>query len=79
MRNFIKSFIVEEEGAEIAEYALLIVILTSSKQEQDLMESYDIGANSYIRKPVDYLQFIEAVRQLKLYWLLLNVPPPHGR
>ena len=58
---------------------LPIVILTSSKEEQDLIDGYSNGANSYIRKPVDFNQFTEAVRQLELYWLLLNESPPAAK
>ena len=52
-----------------------VVVLTSSREERDVMESYNLGVNSYILKPVDFQQFTEAVRTIGLYWLLLNEPP----
>ena len=58
---------------------LPVVILTSSNEEQDRIQGYDLGANSYVRKPVDFSQFLDAARQLGLYWLVLNEGPPARR
>ena len=55
---------------------LAVVILTTSSEEDDIAQSYDLGANSYIRKPVDFKQFVEAVQHLGLYWLVMNEPAP---
>lgn len=53
-----------------------VVILTSSSEDEDILNSYQLGANSYVRKPVEFQQFSEAVRQVSLYWLLINESPP---
>lgn len=55
---------------------LPVVVLTTSREEQDIIRSYSLGANSYVRKPVDFTEFAQAVQQLGLYWLLLNEAPP---
>lgn len=55
---------------------LPVVVLTSSTEQQDVLECYGLGANSYIRKPVDFSQFVRAVEQIQTYWLTLNEPPP---
>lgn len=58
--------------------ALPVVVLTSSREEQDLVKSYQLGVNAYVVKPVDYQAFIEAVSKLGVFWALLNEPPPAG-
>jgi two-component system response regulator len=68
--------VLERLRADPRTHRLPVVILTSSNVESDLARSYDLGANSYIRKPVDFTQFMEAVNQLGLYWLVLNEAPP---
>ena len=68
--------VLEKIRADAATRLIPTVILTSSKQEEDLLEGYRLGVNSYVRKPVDFNEFVEAVRQVGLYWLVLNEPPP---
>lgn len=55
---------------------LPVIVLTSSREDEDVVNSYTLGANSYVRKPVDFESFVEAVRSLGLYWLVVNEPPP---
>jgi two-component system, response regulator len=57
---------------------LPVIVLTSSREESDILSSYGLGANSFVRKPVDFARFVEATRQLGLYWLVLNEPPPQA-
>jgi two-component system response regulator len=68
--------VLQRVRAEPRTHRLPVVILTSSREDEDLMRGYDLGANSYVRKPVDFTQFVDAVRQLQMYWLVLNEPPP---
>ena len=70
--------VLERLRAEPQTRHIPVVVLTSSNQEQDMLRSYDLGANGYVRKPVDFGQFLEAARQLGLYWLVLN-EVPYGR
>jgi two-component system response regulator len=68
--------VLERLRAEESTKYLPVVILTSSKEEHDLVQGYRCGANSYVRKPIDFNAFVEAVRNIGLYWLLINEPPP---
>lgn len=67
--------VLQRVRANPATRRLPVVILTSSKEQRDLLDGYDLGVNSYIRKPVDFQEFVEVVRQLGFYWLLLNQSP----
>lgn len=68
--------VLEKIRADVNTKLIPVVILTSSKEEYDLAQSYKNGANSYVRKPIDFNDFVEAVRNIGLYWLLINEPPP---
>jgi two-component system response regulator len=67
--------VLEQVKSDTRTRAIPVVVLTSSQEERDIVESYQLGVNSYIVKPVDFEQFIEAVRQLGMYWMLLNISP----
>jgi two-component system, response regulator len=69
--------VLRQVKADARTQAIPVVVLTSSKEDKDVVESYKLGVNSYIVKPVDFGQFTESVRNLGLYWLLLNNPPNH--
>ena len=69
--------VLEKMRADERTRLLPVVVLTSSDREEDIIHSYENGCNSYVRKPVDFNQFAKAVRQLGLYWMLLNEPPPN--
>ena len=72
------SVVLRQIRANPATRLLPVVMLTSSSEDRDIIESYNLGANSYVRKPVDFDQFTEAVCQLGLYWALVNEPLPGG-
>jgi CheY-like chemotaxis protein len=71
--------VLERIRADDRTHVLPVVILTSSDEEQDLLTGYKLGANSYVRKPVDFVEFTQAAKQLGLYWLLMNRAPPTPR
>jgi DNA-binding response OmpR family regulator len=68
--------VLERLRADVRTHTTPVVVLTTSDEQRDLVESYDLGANSYIRKPVDFSQFSEAIRAIGVYWLSLNRQPP---
>lgn len=68
--------LLERIRRDVRTQVLPVVVLTTSTEDKDRMEGYRLGANSYVRKPVDFIQFAEAVGKLGLYWLVLNEPPP---
>jgi two-component system, response regulator len=70
--------VLEKIRADDRTRILPVVVLTSSKEQEDIVTSYQRGANSYVRKRVDFTAFVEAARQVGLYWLVLNEPPPAG-
>jgi two-component system, response regulator len=67
--------VLKQVRANAATRRLPVVVLTSSNEEKDIVSSYDLGANSFVRKPVDFAQFVDAARQLGVYWLMLNQLP----
>jgi two-component system response regulator len=79
--NILNTVVVARDGVEAIDYlfALPTVILTTSVEDRDRLEGYRLGANSYVRKPVDFAEFVQAVIQLGLYWLVLNEQPPPFR
>jgi two-component system, response regulator len=71
--------VLQQIRADTRTNCLPVIVLTSSKEEEDVMRSYRLGANAYVRKPVDYGEFVKAARTLGLFWLLLNESPPRRR
>jgi two-component system response regulator len=70
--------VLEAVRADARTRVLPVVLLTSSKEDRDILRGYELGANSYVQKPVDFVEFVEAIRQLGLYWLVLNQAPPRS-